>query len=62
MEAMKTSRRRGMMQVLSQHFQASCLPYPTQVNNAVQARLPVIANKRNEDLLKVIKVFFHYSK
>ncbi|XP_071833092.1 dynein axonemal heavy chain 6-like isoform X4 [Apostichopus japonicus] len=55
MQSMQTSKRKGMIRVLSSDFQASCLPYPTQVNRAVQARLPVIANRRNEDLLKVIK-------
>ena len=56
MNEMETERRRSMIQVLGESFKESCLPYPTEVIEAVQARLPVIANDRNENLIKVIKV------
>ncbi|XP_071789676.1 dynein axonemal heavy chain 6-like isoform X2 [Asterias amurensis] len=55
MNEMETERRRSMIQVLGESFKDSCLPYPTEVIEAVQARLPVIANDRNENLIKVIK-------
>ncbi len=56
MKAMETCRRRGMVKVLGKNYQNSCLPYPTDVIDSICSRLPVIANDRNEDLIKVIKV------
>ena len=56
MKAMEISRRRGMIKVLGENYQNKTLPYPTDVLDAICSRLPVIANNRNEDLIKVIKV------
>ena len=56
MQAMTKQRRLGLMQVLSEDFCNTCLPYPQQVVTAVCDKLPVIALKRNEDLLTIIKV------
>ncbi|XP_077989551.1 dynein axonemal heavy chain 6-like [Glandiceps talaboti] len=55
MDDMETAKRNGMFQVLSDGYKESCLPYPRDVISAVNRRMPVIANKRNEDLLTVIK-------
>ncbi|XP_063958044.1 dynein axonemal heavy chain 6-like isoform X2 [Lytechinus pictus] len=55
MENMEKERRSGMIHVLVHNFQKTCLPYPTNVMVAVVRRLPQIANRRNENLLKVIK-------
>ena len=44
------------MQVFSENFYQSCVPYPRDVLHAVVSRLPKIAYKRNEDLLTIIKV------
>lgn len=56
MNKMPKSKRLGLMQVMSQEFCSSCLPYPKKVVDAVCERLPVIALKRNENLLAIIKV------
>ena len=56
MSAMIKKTRLGLLCVESQGFLDSCLPYPKNVLDAVFAKLPVIAAKRNEDLLTIIKV------
>ena len=56
MKHMRQSLRVGLIDVRSEGFCQSCLPYPENVMKAVVAKLPVIALKRNEDLLTIIKV------
>ncbi|XP_022090728.1 dynein heavy chain 6, axonemal-like isoform X2 [Acanthaster planci] len=55
MTGMEVQRRRGMVTVLGENFKQACFPYPNEVLEAIRARLPVIANERNENLIKVIK-------
>ncbi|KAK3576323.1 hypothetical protein CHS0354_039732 [Potamilus streckersoni] len=55
MKKMTLMRRIAMIQVQSRNFQDSCLPYPENIVREVNKILPVIANKRNEDLLTIIK-------
>ncbi|XP_038073413.1 dynein heavy chain 6, axonemal-like isoform X3 [Patiria miniata] len=55
MTVMEVQRRRSMIMVLGQNFKEACMPYPNEVLDAILARLPVIANERNENLIKVIK-------
>lgn len=56
MKKMVMSRRVDMIQVKAEDFCSSCLPYPQKVVKEVHEKLPVIANKRNDDLLTIIKV------
>eukprot|EP00058_Branchiostoma_floridae_P021106 XP_002606596.1 hypothetical protein BRAFLDRAFT_72653 [Branchiostoma floridae] len=52
---MRTHQRIGMMEVFSDGFQQSCLPFPKDVLAAINRKLPVIANKKNEELMRIIK-------
>lgn len=45
-----------MIQVQSKIYRDSCLPHPEFVIKRTHQHLPIIANKRNEDLLTIIKV------
>lgn len=56
---MTIRKRVHMIQVLSKNYRETCLPYPTNIVDTVHIKLPLIANKRNEDLLTIIKVGFH---
>ena len=47
-----------MIQVFSKNYRDSCLPYTEDVVKEVSTALPVIAVKRNEDLLTIIKVIY----
>lgn len=58
MLAMERMRRIGFIQVESEGFCNNCLPFPRTVIRDVVSRLPGIACKRNEDLLRIIKVIF----
>lgn len=53
---MTIRKRVCMIQVQSKSYRESCLPYPTNIVETVHVKLPLIANKRNEDLLTIIKV------
>jgi hypothetical protein len=55
---MRKDKRLFLIHTLGKNFCKSCLPYPHTVLKAVGDRLPVIANRRNEDLLTIIKVSF----
>ncbi|XP_033124826.1 dynein heavy chain 6, axonemal-like [Anneissia japonica] len=55
MKDMTKLKRKGMIQVESLGFQEACIPYPTKVMTAVQQKLPVICNRRNEHLMQIIK-------
>ncbi|XP_041352994.1 dynein heavy chain 6, axonemal-like isoform X2 [Gigantopelta aegis] len=55
MKNMVTNQRIAMIDVDAKGFQETCLPYAEKVLDAIHKKLPVIANKRNEDLLKIIK-------
>ncbi|XP_019625905.1 PREDICTED: LOW QUALITY PROTEIN: dynein heavy chain 6, axonemal-like [Branchiostoma belcheri] len=55
MMKMRTHQRIGMMEVFSNGFQGSCLPFPKEVLAAINRKLPVIANKKNEELMRIIK-------
>ena len=61
MKSMRQQGNVGFVTVLSQGFCESCLPYPTNVISAVSVKLPVVAVKRNEGLLTIIKVSELYS-
>ena len=56
MKKMVTNQRIAMIQVNAKGFQETCLPFAEKVLNAIHKKLPIIANKRNEDLLTIIKV------
>ena len=58
MQTMCKDLRLGLIHVLSENFCQSCIPFPSSVMKAVVSKLPVIALKRNEDLLTIIKVRF----
>ena len=49
-----------MILVMSSDYRDSCLPYPQEIINKTHHKLPVIANKRNEDLLTIIKVTYKF--
>ena len=55
---MTVVRRVAMIQVFSKNYRDSCLPYTEDVVKEVSTALPVIAVKRNEDLLTIIKVSY----
>ncbi|XP_071080158.1 dynein axonemal heavy chain 6-like [Haliotis cracherodii] len=55
MKHMILSRRISMIQVSVTDYFNSCLPYPQKIIDIIHRRLPVTANKRNEDLLSIIK-------
>ena len=56
MTKLPESVREGLMTLQIQPFRESTLPYPLHILSEVNERLPVIAYKRNEDLLINIKV------
>lgn len=45
-----------MILVMSSDYRDSCMPYPQEIIDKTHHKLPIIANKRNEDLLTIIKV------
>lgn len=47
-----------MILVMSSDYRDSCMPYPQEIIDKTHHKLPIIANKRNEDLLTIIKVIF----
>ncbi|OWF46435.1 Dynein heavy chain 6, axonemal [Mizuhopecten yessoensis] len=55
MKKMTTVRRVSMVQVQSKNFRECCLPYCKEIVSDSHKQLPLIANKRNEDLLTIIK-------
>lgn len=61
MTDMRQKKRLGLIEVLSGGFRDSCLPHPREVLSVVNSKLPVVALKRNEDLLSIIKVRTNYS-
>ena len=60
MKRMIISRRVAMIQVSSKNYRDSCLPHTEELVKEVSTALPVIAVKRNEDLLTIIKVSVLY--
>ena len=56
---MVMSRRVAMVQVRATDFCNSATPFPQKVVDLVHHRLPLIANKRNDELLTIIKVCLH---
>lgn len=56
MDEMTLFKRVGLFHVESDGFQHSVLPYPRLVLTTVAKHLPVLAAKRNDALLHVIKV------
>ncbi len=56
MKAMTQKKRVGLLNVRSSRFRDACLPHPKTVLSAVQTALPVVATKKNEDLLTIIRV------
>lgn len=56
MRRMTVARRVAMVQVHSRNYRESCLPYPDNIVSKVSKTLPIIAIRRNEDLLTIIKV------
>jgi len=56
MKKMIKKRRIGMMDLCAEEFSQSCLPYPSAVIKAINNKLPVVAKKKNDELLTIIKV------
>ena len=56
MTKMTLHKRVGLLHVDITGFQNDCLPYPEKVLEGVARHLPVIAAKRNDVLLNVVKV------
>lgn len=56
MKEMLLHKRIGLFHVDITQFQKDCLPFPEKVLEAVGRHLPVMAAKRNDVLLNVIKV------
>ena len=56
MQKMTLHKRVGLFHVDISGFQKDCLPFPETVIKGVGRHLPVIAAKRNDVLLNVIKV------
>ena len=56
MKSMPTSQRKALFLVKSDQFKESCIPYPQRIISAVDKHLPVVANKKNDALLNIIKV------
>ena len=56
MKVMREKKRLGLLDVQSQGFRDACLPHPRDVLSVVHNKLPIVALKRNEDLLTIIKV------
>lgn len=56
MKHMTKRRRIGMIDLSADEFSQSCLPYPTAVIKSISNKLPVVAKKKNDDLLTIIKV------
>ncbi|KAL5256854.1 hypothetical protein ACHWQZ_G011949 [Mnemiopsis leidyi] len=59
MQKLPVSVREGLMVLKIQPFRDSCLPFPLRILSDVNERLPVIAYRRNEDLLINIKDATH---
>eukprot|EP00105_Crassostrea_gigas_P038198 XP_019922346.1 PREDICTED: dynein heavy chain 6, axonemal [Crassostrea gigas] len=55
MRKMTVKRRCAMILVMSSDYRDSCMPYPQEIIDKTHHKLPIIANKRNEDLLTIIK-------
>ncbi|KAK3092231.1 hypothetical protein FSP39_000084 [Pinctada imbricata] len=55
MKKMTVKRRVAMIEVQSSMYRDSCLPYPEAIIHKTHEKLPLIANKRNEDLITIIK-------
>ena len=58
MKRMTILRRVAMVHVHSKNYRETCLPYPDNIVSKVSKALPIIAIRRNEDLLTIIKVNF----
>ena len=58
MQSMPICQNKGLLLVKTDQFKEACLPYPQKIIFAVNQHLPVVANRKNEALLKVIKVKF----
>ena len=57
MVKMTLRKRIGLFHVDITGFKTDCLPFPEKILEAVGRHLPVIAAKRNDVLLNVIKVW-----
>jgi len=55
MKTMVRRRRIGLINLSAEDFSESCLPYPSKVIKAINERLPVVASKKNDELLTIIK-------
>lgn len=56
MRHMTKRRRIGMIDLSAEDFSSSCLPHPTAVIKSLSSKLPIVAKKKNDDLLTIIKV------
>ena len=56
MAKMTLHKRIGLFHVDITGFKTNCLPFPEKILEAIGRHLPVIAAKRNDVLLNVIKV------
>ena len=57
MAKMTLHKRIGLFHVDITGFKTNCLPFPEKILEAIGRHLPVIAAKRNDVLLNVIKVW-----
>lgn len=57
MAKMTLHKRIGLFHVDITGFKTDCLPFPEKILEALGRHLPVIAAKRNDVLLNVIKVW-----
>ena len=53
---MRRVKRVGLMEVHTQQFCDTCLPYPETIISIISRRLPEIAFNKNLELLTIIKV------
>ena len=56
MESMPLSYKRGFFLVETSEYKESCLPHPKKILQLVNKHLAFIANEKNEEFLKILRV------
>ena len=56
MKNMVVEKRVSFFKFYSHDFQLKCLPYPTQIIEAIDSHLPKMAIRRNEKLQETMRV------
>ena len=60
MMSMPLSHKRGFLLVETSEYKELCLPHPKKILQLVNKHLAFIANEKNEEFLKILRVcFFH---